>query len=426
MRGGFVRLALSSGAAMAPTLAGAQAIGAGTSIVIDPSLDRNDVAGARIEPAFQPHPILIGPVFVQPGVSVVGGYDSNVFNRPDAKGAGLATIMPSLSLRTNLPRHELTLSAAGTVRRFSRYRSENSEEFAGEATGRLDFGERNTVRASAGYSHLIEPRSSAGSVPDAAEPVSYGLFAAELGTGLAFGGLHLAPGLRYERARYDAVALAGGGKADQSFRDTRKLRGEARLDYDLSGFVSAFAAAAYEDLKSTAAPADARRDAKSQSVAVGLHGALSPVLSGEVRVGYQWRDYAVPSYRDFQGLTFRGDLQWYVTPLLTLRARASRTFRNSGNRQVGAILADAFTLSAYYDPLRNLRLSADATLERGDFGDVDTRTWRKSVRLRGQYRVNGALSFGGYLGFVRQDVSGLPLVNAFTAFSAGLGVTVTS
>lgn len=411
---------------MAPALAGAQAVGTGTSIVIDPALDRGDVAGARVEPALRPQPLPLGPFLARPSVSTVGGYDSNVFNRPDARGAGVAMIMPSLVLEANLPRHALGLSAAGTIRRFSRFRSENSEEYAVSGNGRLDFGARHALRASAGFSHLIEPRSSAGSVPDAAEPVSYGRLRADLGARLALGAFHLAPALYYERTEYDPVSLAGGGEADQSFRDTRKLRGEARLDYDLSGFVSLFGTASYEDLDSTSAPADARRDAHSRAVAAGIRGALSPVVSGEVQVGYQWRDYAAPDYRDFQGMTFRGDLQWYVTPLLTLRAQASRAFRNSGNRRVGAILTDTFTLSAYYDPLRNVRLSAMAALERGDFGDVQTRSWRKSARLRAQYRVSRSLSFGGYVSFVRQDVSGPRLVNAFTAFGAGLGITVTA
>ncbi|WP_177198318.1 outer membrane beta-barrel protein [Novosphingobium sp. CF614] len=422
---GLARLAVSSGAVMAPALAVAQTVGAGSSIVIEPQLDRDDVAGARIEPAYRPRPILVGPVFAQPSVSIVAGYDGNVFNRPDAKAAALATVMPSLALRADLPRHELDFSAAGTLRRFSRYRTENSAEFALAGHGRLDFGARHAAKVSIEFSHLIEPRSTAGSALDAAEPISYDRLAGDFGTRLELGRFRLAPALRYERVDYDPVALTGGGTADQSFRDTRTLRGEVRLDYDFSGLVSAFAAGAYEDIDSTSAPTALRRDSRGYQVMVGLRGQLSPVISGEVGVGYQSRDYAPPAYRDFQGLTFRADVQWYVTPLVTLRAQASRTFRNSGNLRVGGILADAFMLSAYYDPLRNLRLSAVAGLERGDFSEADTRTWRKSMRLRAQYRLNRGVSVGAYVDFLRQEVRGAPLVNPFTSFGAGLGITVT-
>ncbi|MCT2398718.1 outer membrane beta-barrel protein [Novosphingobium mangrovi (ex Huang et al. 2023)] len=408
---------------MAPTLACAQAIGAGISIDIEPRLDRDDVAGARIEPAYKARPIVVGPVFAQPSVSVVGGYDGNVFNRPDARAAALAMVSPSLVLRTNLPRHEVRFSAAGTLRRLSRYRTENSEEIVLDVDGRFDLSRGQAIRASAGFSHLIEPRSSAGSVPNATEPVSYDRLVGDVSARAAIGRIGLTPGLRYERVEYDVVALEGGGRADQSFRNTCALRGDVRLDYDLSGLASVFASGSYEDIRSTSATASLRRDSRDYTVVAGLRGRLSPVVSGEIGVGYRARDYRLPIYRDFQGVTFRGDLQWYVTPLMTLRAQASRTFRNSGNRQVGGILTDAFTLSAYYDPLRNLRLSASARLERGDFGETDTRTLRKSMRLQAQYRLNRSLSVGGYVDFVRQDVRGTPLVSQFTSFSAGFGMT---
>lgn len=410
---------------MAPTLALAQTVGAGTAIVIEPQLDRDDVAGARIEPLYRPRPILIGPVFAQPSLSVAAGYDSNVFNRPDAKGAAIATAMPSLELRADLPRHALEASAAGTVRRFSRYTTENSEEFRLRGGGRIDMGARDALRASVEYAHLIEPRSTSGAALDAAEPVSYERLAAEAGARIELGRLRIAPVFGYERLRYDSVALIEGGEVDQSFRDTRSLRGEVRIDYDLSGLLAGFVMAGCEDIDSLSAPDALRRDAHDCQGVAGLRGRITPVISGELSVGYRTRDYANPAFRDFEGMTFRADVQWYVTPLATVRAQASRTFRNSGNLRAGAILTDSFTLTAYYDPLRNLRFSLAAGLERGDFGDADTRIWRKSVRLRGQYRVRRSISVGVYFDFTRQDVHGTPLVTPFTSVGAGIGITIT-
>lgn len=410
---------------MAPSLALAQAVGVGTAVAIEPQLDRDDVAGARMEPAYRPRPILVGPVFAQPSLSLAAGYDSNVFNRPDAEGAALATVMPSLALRADLPRHELEASAAGTLRRFSRHTTEDSEEFALKAAGRLDVGERHALRASLEFAHLIEPRSSAGTAADAKEPVSYDRFTAEAGARFELGRLRVVPTLRYERVAYDAVALAGGGAVDLSFRDTRSLRGEVRIEYDFSGLVSAFARGACENIDSIAAAGALRRDARDCEALAGLRGRITPVISGEVGLGYRSRDYALTAFRDFAGPTFRADLQWYVTPLLTLRAQASRAFRNGGNPQVGAILADLYTLSAYYDPLRNLRLSLAASLERGEFGDADTRTRRKALRLRGHYRLRPGLSVGVYFDFTRQDVRGTPLVAPFTSLGGGIGITVT-
>lgn len=425
MKRGLVKLALSSGAAVMPTFACAQSVGVGSVIVIEPDLDRNDVAGGRLEPDYSPRPVVVGPLLAEPSVSMVGGFQTNLFNRPDAQAAASATVNPALKLRTNASRHELRFSAMGALRRYSRYTTENSEQYTLEAGGRFDLGARQAIRLSAQYAQLIEPRSSVGSVPDAAEPVSFRRLSADVGAGFAFGAFRVVPRLRYEQLDYNAVDRTGGGSADQSFRDTRTVGGELRLEYEFSGLLSGFAAASYDDVASTSAPAALQRDSRDYTVVAGLRGELSPVISGEASIGYRSRDYDQPAYRDFSGVTFRADLQWYVTPLLTLRAQARRDFRNSGARTVGGILTDTITLSAYYDPLRNLRLALDAGLERGDFGDVDTRTWCKSFRLRAQYRLNRSLSIGAYLGVLRQDVSGAPLVNPFTSFSAGLGVTIT-
>lgn len=425
MTGGLAKLALTSGALLVPAAGWAQAIGAGNSIVVEPDLDRTDVAGARAEPEYQPSPTLIGPFFIQPSLSVVAEYMSNVFNRPDAKASALVVITPSLSLKANLPRHDLQFAATGNVRRFERYSTENSEEFSLNGQGRFDLGSRDAITGAAEFSRRIEPRSSTGSVPNAAEPVSYQRAIAEMGGVFSLGDLRLEPGVRFQRLQYDPVTVIGGGQVDQSFRDMRSLRGDMRISYDLSGLVAAFVAGSYEDINSLSAPAALDRASHTYSLTAGLKGEISPVVSGEIGVGYQSRDYAQPNYRDFKGLTYRADLQWYVTPLVTLRAQASRSFRNSGIREVGGILTDAFVVSAYYDPLRNLRVALSASAERGDYGEVGTRTWTKSTRLQAQYRFNPMISAGGFAELLRQDVNGLPVVNQFSSAAVGIGVTIT-
>src|SRR5262245_4193163 len=113
-------LVLASGAIVAPDIAFAQQGGVGSSIVIDPQLDRGDVAGARIEPAFQPRPIHIGRLFARPSISVMGGYESNVFNRPDPGSDAVLSLVPRLSVQTDLSRHDLSFTATGSFRRFAR------------------------------------------------------------------------------------------------------------------------------------------------------------------------------------------------------------------------------------------------------------------------------------------------------------------
>lgn len=420
----MIKLAVSSGAMIVPAVAFAQQVGESTSIVIDPALARADVAGARIEPQFAPKPVMIGPISAQASVSVIGGYDSNVFNRPGGSGAVVALVQPSLSLGTRMAQHELSLRADGAFRRFSRFQTENSEEFEIQGKGRFDLGRVITIAATADYARRIEPRSSVGTRFDAAEPASYDRTFGELEGSIALGRFRLVPAVHYQELRYNPVRLTSGGSAVQDFRDTRTLGGGVRIEYDFSGLVAGFAEGRYSRIESPSAPALIRRDARDRSVVVGIRGELTPVIHAELAVGYQSRRYDA-NFRDFGGLTYRADIQWFVTPLVTLQARAGRRFRNGGTRDVAGILIDSADIAAYYDPLRNLRLSAQVAVERDRYRDVTTKAWRKSFRLQAQYRVSPALSVGSYALLLRQDVSGVPLVNPFTSLSAGIGLTYT-
>jgi hypothetical protein len=422
MKWRLTKVALVSGAVVNPAMAFARD-GVGSAIVIDPQLDRGDVAGARTEPAFQSKGLHVGPVFARPSISVLGNYQSNVFNRPDARADAGASIVPRLAMESDLARHEFALTATGRVRRFVRHKTENSEEYDLVAKGRFDLAQRQTFSASLNYAREIEPRSSAGSAQDAAEPVSFRSFAAKLGARLELGALRFVPEAEYRRADYSPLDLAGGGKEGQAFRDTRTAEARVAIEYDLSGLLSGFAAASASHTDAVHGAVDAQRDSRGRSVLIGLRGEITPVIHGELGIGYQSRNYRSPRFRDFEGPTFRADLQWYATPLLTLRVQARQAFENSGNPQVAGILSNKVTVSAYYDPLRRLRLSVSASVDFRKYREVDARARRRSVLAQAQYLIGPGLSVGAYAALLRQDVRGQAIVNEFTSVSAGFGMT---
>lgn len=403
----------------------AQTMGSSTSIIISPQLERADVAGARIEPAFRSEPARIGILAVQPALSVIGGYSTNVFNRPGADSDATLLIMPAIQINADFAPHRLDLVAQSTLRRFATFKSEDSEEFDLTVDGALEVSSTSRITATADFANLIEPRSSVGTVADAAEPVSYRRRDATLGMDLEFGRLRVAPSANYQTLDYAPLSRTNGTPVEQSFRDTEATRATVRISYDFSDMFAGFASGSFSAIRSSSAPRDVRRDARSTVAMVGLKGSLTPLLAGEIGVGYQSRSYELPIYRDFSGVTFAADLQWFVTPLMTLRLQANRSFQNSGFREVASILTDTATLTAYYDPLRNLRLSLSASYENGRYREVDTKTRRQSARLSAEYRMSPLLSIGGYFTLIHQNVDGTPLVGTFTSASAGIGLSVT-
>ncbi len=408
-----------------PAGAIAQDIGSANSITVNPQLDRTDAAGARNEPEFAPQPILVGPFLIEPRQSIVIGYNSNVRNSANKQGDAVLTLSPRLRLRADTPLHLFQVTATGFIRRFASLKSENSEEYSIRNQSRFDFDEQNALFANAAHSREIEPRSSFTANPAAAEPVSYSITEGEVGANIALGALRISPSVNIGQSDYSALDLAGGGSADQSFRDVRRVGAGLSVGYNFSPLVAVFAAGDFTDQDNRDPTPGFDRSAQDFSVVTGIRGELSPVMSGEVAVGYRKRDYDLALFKDFGGFTYRADLQYFPTELVSLRLQAQQIFRNAGDPQIAGVLSNSLTASAYYDPLRNLRLSAEAGYEVNDFREVDTQAKRPSLRFQGEYRFNRKLSVGAYAGVLRQDVSGTLALQEFTSFNAGFGVTLT-
>ncbi|MCJ2183291.1 outer membrane beta-barrel protein [Novosphingobium sp. 1949] len=402
-----------------------QTFGSGMSVDIAPTLDRGDVAGSRAEPTLQPLSHRVGPVLVRPAFGLVSGYEDNVLYAPDARGDAILVVAPRLDLVLDDPRHDLALTVAGTARRFARMESQNSEEFLIQSANRLDVAPDLEVRLGADLSRRVEPRNSAGTILDALEPVSYDRLGAETSLTLAIGTLDLTMGGAVERVTYNPLTLRAGGEDDQSFRDLRTIGGNVRLGYDLSGFMTAFAevhASTHHSLH----PIEGRaRDSRGLNMVAGLKGAVSALVSLEVALGYQLRDYREDIYRDFSGASFVIKGEWYPTPFVTAQFGLSRHFRNSGNRNVAAILEDGLSASLFYDPTRQLRFALTGDVQHDRYRDTTTRAWRKQVTFKVNYQINRAVALGAQIHWLDQTVSGAPLVNAFKGFGGGVGITVT-
>jgi len=411
-------------AGLLPAGAMAQDIGDTTSIVVAPQLQRADVAGARTEPGFSAQPIHAGPLVVDASLSIAAGYDTNVLDRSGGGGDAVALLTPRISVRADTARHLLQLTALGHVRRFASTGSEDSEEYQLRGLTRIDLAEQQSIFANGSFGREIESRSSVGTVVTADEPVSFDLSTAQLGADLHFGRLWVRPSAQFETSDYKSLSVQGAA-TDLSFRNTRRVGGDLAVGYEFSELFAAFGEVGYSGNESLDPAPNAARDASDMTVMAGVRGEVSPLVWAEFAVGYRQRDYDLARFADFSGLTYRADVQWFVTPLMTLRFEASQSFLNSGNAQVAGILSNRASVTGYFDPLRNLRLSLNLAYEHNEYRDTDTIARRPSMRMQAQYLVNRHISLGVFAGVRQQDVSGTPLVSSYTSFSTGLGVTLT-
>lgn len=417
--------AAALGAAALPSAALAQGVADTSMIVVAPNLQRSDAAGARIEPGFMPRAVAVAGLLVEPSLSAVGGYDSNVFNFTDAQGDAVLLLTPRMRVRTDATRHLLQIDSVAQLRRFTELTTENSEEFRITSLARLDIADRDTISLTGSIERQIEPRSTFATVPDAANPVTFGLMQAQVVGDFWLGRLAVRPAAFASQTAFRDVALLGGGVSEQDFRDLRTYGGAISLGYRFSDLAMLFAQGRYADAVSTNPIAGAERDSIDLMVTGGVRGQISPLVMAEVAIGYRKRDFAQAIFLDFEGLTYQADIEWYVTPLITLTAEAEQDFLNSGILEVAGILSNRFALSAFYDPLRNLRVSASAMFERFNFRETESRASRPAARIAAQYFLSRHLSLGGFAAYRAQIGNEQEFVRDFTALSVGVGITLT-
>ena len=400
-------------------------IGGTGDIVISPALSRSDAAGARTEAGLGPQAINAGPFVINSSLSLAGGYDSNVLRGANGQGDAFVTAIPRLRASLDTGVAQVQLSGIASLRRFADLSSENAEEFQFSTGVSMPFADSHSVTASASFGHLSQERNSLGSDQATAEPIEYDQLVGSIGTELVFGNLQIGPSLRYSELSYDSVKLLSGVETSLAFRDQRTVSGSLRLGYAISPLVAVFASGEVEELESTAAVGAQNRDARSYTTLAGVRGELTPLINGEIAVGYRKRDYDNPLFRDSGGLTYRGNLQWFPTELVSFRLDASQAFLPGGQTEVAGVLSSRASFSAYYDPTRNLRLAAILAYEHRDFRDVDATTNRPSVRVQAQYQFNPHLSLGGYMSLTKQSVSGERIVQPNETLNAGLGIVLT-
>lgn len=390
-----------------------------------PSLDHADVAGRRTEPGLEAAPHRVGPLFVSPAFAALAGYEGNVFNEPDARGDVQLVAAPRLDIKLDDPRHDMTLSISGKFRRFASNETENSDEYAIRSANAIDLARDIGLSLTFDAAHRIEPRSSSGTFVDALEPVSYDRLGADAALKAELGRFRLTAGAGYQQTSFNTLDLRSGESVDQSFRDMQAVDGNVRLAYDFSGLLSAFTAVSVGRRTSRHALPGEERDSDDLTASVGLKGDLTPLVSVEMSLGYQMRDYRNALYRDFSGVGFSVEAEWYPTPLVTAQLNVTRRFRNSGNRDVAGILEDSVAANLFYDPTRRLRLSFASAVVWDRYRDTTTVARRYRLGLRAQYTLNAHVALGAQVYWGRQQVSGQPLVNAYTSPGAGIGITFT-
>lgn len=396
---------------------------AGAVIYGDGPLFRSDVAGVRVEPQFAPKRIEIGSLAFSPSLTVRLGANSNVFNRADAKDSDVTAVLaPSLRVETNWARHQLAFDSGAAITRFASLERENSEEYNLAVSGRYDLDERSSLAARAGYAQRIEPRGTGGLNRLDGEPSAYNEFVSGISARGVIGDLRLTSGFTFTRLRYDAISLVGGGRFDQTFRNSQIYATSFRGELPLRNALDLLLLARFSKTDAPGLLPALSRDSRGIALLAGFRTELTNLLVAEVSAGWRARRYTQPIFRDYDGAAYEVKVDWYPTPLMSFRISSGQDFENSGLIGAAGVLARATRLTAYYEPIRSARITVSVEHQRDRYIDLPVATRTVLCALRAEQRFNPRLSSAVFLSYRDRSTSNADLVGGYSGFAAGVSL----
>ncbi|HKX88278.1 MAG TPA: outer membrane beta-barrel protein [Sphingopyxis sp.] len=347
--------------------------------------DRNIGVLERRRPDYTPEPIHVGTLELLPRMAIGVGYDDNLYAQPDDEiGDAYVRIRPRLSLVRPSPDLRLSLDGELDLLRYADRSSENATQYSVNAGALYTISKSDTLNLTLRHGRYSQERVSPDSPTQASRPVRFDLSGGTATYTHVFNRLRVRGVVDIENRNYGDSVTPGGEEIDQDFRDHTVYTGTAIGEYALSPSVALFVAGSVNkrDYRERIGPV-AARDSKGFDLAAGASFELGRKARGSLRLGYLHQDYRPAEFEDVSGFLVRGELAYFLTPLVTITGTVDRGIRETGVNGATGFLATNMTLRADYELLRNLIISAGGELEKRNFNNIDRQddrwTWRGSA-----------------------------------------------
>lgn len=345
-----------------------------------------------------PDGLRVGNFIFYPSVSETAIYDSNIYGQAQAPTADWRFITaPTLSIRSDLPRHAFDMNIFGRFMNFAESTDQNYADFGAAARGALHIDHAHTLSVSAGARRDHEERSAITASQVAAEPVPVDQYRASIGLTRDAGRLYGTLSASAEKLDYHSVAAIGGGRLNQDYRDQELYAAQLRAGYRISpGFDFVANVRGIRQYNEPETPGFENRDSKGYEISAGLAFETDPLLRWRVLGGYGVRNFDQPGLESIASSLLEAQAQWLATHRLTLTAVASRKIDDELGANDNGRIESAVSLTADYEIRHDLFATANAGFTRADFigSSREDDIFEAGVSLDYHYTKNMLLTLG--------------------------------
>jgi hypothetical protein len=388
--------------------------------------DRNVSVMEREHPEYDPVPIDLGILELTPSMAIGTGYDDNLYavNTPRIGDAYLH-IVPRLKIVRPSPDLKLTLNGQVDLTRYASRITENQTNYRFDGSAHYVISNALTVDLSALHGRFAQERTDPDSPALVQRPIRFTISEATGAATYVFNRLRLRGVLDVENRNYRDGRDALGVVVVEDFRDRTTVTGTGIAEYALSPSISLFGVGSYNirDYRTRIGPVPAR-DSQGYEVALGSSFELGAKIRGSLRAGYLKQNYRDPFFADIGGVLVRGDVEYFLTPLVTLTGTIDRRVNETGILGAAGYLSTTATLRADYELLRNLILSASVERETRNFNNIDRNDDRWTYRASGTYRLSPRVALRADVLRRSQSSTGILPGREFEKMRVSFGVTL--
>ena len=355
---------------------------------------------------YSPQGVRLGGFVLRPLLTVSEFYDNNVFASSDDETEDFVTeINPNVILESDWANHSVRLELNAEQSLHASQSDEDVLDWTAAASTRIDVLTDTSVSVGFLYGSLSEERGSADAIGTAAEPTAYEEMGATIALNQSFNRLSSEVSAGYTELDFDDTSLVGGGVASNDDRDRSVMEVAVQVGYELVADTIVFLRGTYNvrDYDQEVPVAAVDRDSDGYEVVLGTSFELSSLATGEVFAGYQEQAFEDAGFAPVSNLAFGAAVDWFVTPLTTLRLRADSAIEDTTSGGASSFERRSASVGVDHEFLRNLIASADFEYAEEDFASSTRQDTTYDFELGVDYLINQAFSVGVFYGYEQRD-----------------------
>jgi hypothetical protein len=341
-----------------------------------------------------------GGFLIKSAVEVSGGYETNPGRLPEPKGAPFWVVAPEFLAQSDWERHSLVADLRGS---FTGYGNSlppivdgaispsptdvSRPSFNGHVDGRLDVTEDTHILSEVRLLVSTDNPGSPNIQTGLARFPIYTTLGGTFGVDQNFNRLNIYAGGTVDRTVYQNSTLTDGTTATNDDRNFNQYGGIGRASYELTPAVKPFV-----EVEGDSRVHDLEfdrngfaRDSTGGYAKGGTSFEFSRLLTGEIAVGYELRDYADARLGQLAGLLTTASLTWTATPLTTAKFYSDTQIGETTLPGTSGVLVHTYTVEADHDFRRWLTAIGKFT-----FGTYDYQGDNRSDKT---YTVEGDLIY---------------------------------